>query len=332
MKETNFLNRYPSLFLRFIFYLLLSITFCFLYFHKFITDQDFYETGWKSGIVTVLTFKAPQYAQFRLLLPLVFKIVSIVTHLSNKGVFFVLIIAQTFLILEIFYRILNEYFIDKTVNSLVAALILYPMVWNFTILNDYSLYYDFTSMLLILIAFLCILKGKNLWMIVIFIIGNFNHDSIGFVIVMYLLYNYKRLFKKETIIYTFLLSFIFIALKVAFHFLFISNPSEPFWFRAPRNVEIFYKTPPYYLIRDFLLFFGALHLFILLNIKRIWNQMPSGKLFISLTLIPYLIVMFMLHNFDEARDYVVAIPFIIIPFMIYLSTFPNSILKRAETG
>ena len=184
MIKKNIFTRYPSRVLQSIMYLLLSITFCFLYFHKFVVDEDFYRVGWQSGIYTVLAFNAPKYCQFRLLFPLIFKIVAVVTHIGNKGVFFILIIAQTYIIIEIFYRILNEYFVDKTINSLLAPFILYPMVWTFIILNDIYLYYDFTMLLLILLSYLLIIKRKNFWLILLFFIGNFNHNSIAFVILI----------------------------------------------------------------------------------------------------------------------------------------------------
>jgi hypothetical protein len=273
--KKNIFTQYPSRVLQSTMYLLLSITFCFLYFHKFVVDEDFYRTGWQSGIYTILAFNAPKYAQFRLLFPIIFKIIAVITHIGNKSIFFILIIGQTYIILEIFYRILNEYFIDKTINSLLAPFILYPMVWNYIILNDFYLYYDYTSLLLILLSLLLILRRKNLWLILVFLIGNFNHNSIAFVIVMYILYNYKKLFTKETIIVTLSLTIIFVALKIFFHFWLVSNAEDFAVFGAKRNIQLLTISTPYYLTRDFIFIFGSLHLFALINNKNKWKQMQS---------------------------------------------------------
>ncbi len=123
---------------------------------------------------------------------------------------------------------------------------------------------------------------------------------------------------------------IFFSVKTTTYFLFISNPQDPFWFRFPRNINMLITIKKYYLVRDLLLIYGGLHLFIIFNIKKIWKQYPSEKLLISLTIIPYLVIMFTIHTFEDMRDYIASIPFVVIPFMIYLSTFKNSILKPIE--
>ena len=127
------------------------------------------------------------------------------------------------------------------------------------------------------------------------------------------------------------MSIIFVGMKTAFYFIFISNPDLFYVFGARRNVLLFKISSPYYLLRDLIFIFGGIHILVFLNWKKIWNSLPTGKLAICYAFIPYIIVMFLLENFDEMRDYIAAIPIIIIPFMVYLTLFSNSFLKLKDS-
>lgn len=317
----------------FLLYTLASLTFCFLYYHKFILHYDFYLNNIDScaGIYPVLEFKAMTVIQMRLLVPYAFKFVSMLTHLPDKAAFFVLIMLQMYLILYTFYFLLNQYFLDRKFNAILSVSLLYPMLWTYIILNDTFIFNDFATLLFILLGQLLIVKKKNNWLLLTIFIGSFNHDSIIFFIVMFLLFNYRRAFKIDTILYSCAMFIIIVSIKVFLSYIFIANSYPAFRFNYIRNYTYILTSPPYYLIRNLILIFGGIHWFVFFHLKKIWKLMPDERLLISLTIIPFFFAIIILHSIEETRDYIMAIPYVIIPFMIYLSSIIVSPLKLIKS-
>jgi hypothetical protein len=313
----------------FIYYTLASLTFCFLYYHRFIQYYDFYLAGNDAspGIYPVLGFKALPDIQMRMLVPFAFEFISIITHLPDKTVYFVLMMLQLYFILYTFYFLLNQYFIDRQFNAILSVTLLYPMLWTYIILNDYFIFNDLATLFFILLGQVFIVKRKNNWLLITFCIGAFNHDSIIFLLVMYLLFNYKRAFKIDTILYSCVMVIIFVSIKSMLSYIFSANAYPVIRFNYMRNFAYFFTIQPYYLIRNVLLIFGGIHLFILFHLKKIWKQMPDERLVICLTIIPYVVAVILRHTIGEIRDYIAVIPFFIVPFLVFMSTFKNSAIK-----
>jgi hypothetical protein len=79
------------------------------------------------------------------------------------------------------------------------------------------------------------------------------------------------------------------------------------------------------------MFFGGIHLFILyFFISGRWKAFNTKYLYINLTIIPYVIIIFLIQTSLEARNYITAIPFAVILFLMFFSTQKNSFLKPLD--
>src|SRR5436190_20480385 len=106
-------ERFPNLIIH-IYYLMISFTFCYLYYHKFISRADFYSPESSGGIYSVLKGVALKPIQYRVLIPVIFKVLSsliaVVKPMSDRALFFIITIGLCYFILLTFYFILNRYF------------------------------------------------------------------------------------------------------------------------------------------------------------------------------------------------------------------------------
>jgi hypothetical protein len=314
-----------------IYYFLFSLTFCYLYYQKLVVKADFYSYDSSSGIYAVLNFEAIKVLQYRLLVPFVFKILSLVFPFGDKAVYFLLTVIQTFIIIFVFYHLLNEYFVDRKFNAVIAPVIIYPMVWNYIILNGQLFYVDFSILIFILLGYLFIVRDETRLLLLTFLAGCFNHDSVGFLIVMYLLYNYNKIFTRKVLLTAALMSAIFIAIKYTLSIVFIDNYGVSFRLNHIRNYEHIFEIPLHRNIRNILLIYGGLHILVIIVIRnKVWQRISFSKLAINLTIIPYILVIYFIHSIEEVRNYIASIPFVLIPFLIFLSTIKRSFLILHE--
>ena len=336
----KFLNRrfpggnFPTI-LAHIYYLMISFTLCYLYYHKFIIRADFFGRESTGGIYAVLNFEAARPIQYRLLIPFIFKIlksiVSVFAEVNDKALFFAITLLICYLILLSFYFLLNQYFQSRAMNSWIASVLIYPMIWNFVIMNGQFFYMDFAVLLVMVIGFYCIVSERNYLLIIIFILGVLNHPSVGYLIIAYLLYNYKRLLKPKTIVYTVLMSIIYLgAYRLLDLFL---PPTKGYFiiFNLPRNILLIFQIPVHILFRDLIFNFGGLHLFVVaFAISGTWKRFRGPLFYANLVIIPYVISVMLMFSLEEMRNYITIIPFIIILALLFLSSFENSFLRPVE--
>ena len=327
-------EKFPNLIIH-IYYVMISFTFCYLYYHKFITRADFYAPESSGGIYAVLKGIALKPVQYRILIPAIFKalsvIISIVKPVSDKALFFVITIGLCYFILLSFYFILNQYFGSKALNCWLAPVIIYPMIWNFIIMNGQFFYMDFSVLLVITLGFYCIVTGEYLWLLVVFFLGLLNHPSVGYLIPAFLLFNYKRLFAKKTIIYTIIMSILYIGTYKLMDYIFPSNAGYFIIFNLPRNLSLFAVFPIHIILRDLIFNFGGLHIFILLFfVSGFWKKYRGPYLYINLVILLYVLSVFISFSIEEIRNYITIIPFVVILSLLYLSSFENSFLKLKD--
>src|SRR4030095_12714579 len=108
---TGFLNKkipnekFPSVIIH-IYYMMISFTFCYLYYHKFITRADFHGPQSSGGIYAVLNHEALKPVQFRILIPLIFKgfqsVIFLFKPVFEKVLFFLITISLCYFILMSF--------------------------------------------------------------------------------------------------------------------------------------------------------------------------------------------------------------------------------------
>lgn len=327
----GFLEKYRAKIYISVYYFLTSLTFCYVYYHKIGVRSDFYSPESSSGIISVINFEAIKVIQYRLFVPFLYKLLSLFIPLPVNAVYFILLVLLCFAVIYIFYRLLNEYFTDRKINALIAPVIIYPMVWNFIILNGQSFYVDFSNLIFVLLGYYFIIKKMDIALLITIFIGSLNHDSIGFLIPMYLLFNYKKIFTGRVIVITMLLVLIIAGIKAILSEVFINNFGLSFRWNHIRNFYLINELPITHTIRNIFLIFGGLHLIVFASIKNpVWKKISGPRSMINMTFIPYVIIIFFIHSIEEARNYITAIPFIIIPFLIYLSSLNGNFLKLKE--
>lgn len=314
---------------------MISLTLCYLYYHKFISRADFFSPTSSGAIYAVLDGEAVKPIQFRILIPFVFKavqaVMSIFHAIPDKILFFLITIMLCYMILFSFYMLLGQYFKGKAMNCWLSAIIIYPMIWNFVIMNGQFFYMDFSILLIIILGFYCIVSEKYNWLLVVFFLGVLNHPSVGYLIVVYLLYNYNKLFKVKTIIYAAVMSILYVGIYKLMDIYYPSTEGYFVIYNLPRNLSIFSILPIHIIIRNILFNFGGLHLFIIIFLfSSSWKRYRGPLLYANLIIIPYVISVLINFSIEEIRNYITIIPFVLILALLFLSSFENSFLKPVD--
>lgn len=327
-------QNYPAIIVH-VYYFLISFTFCYLYYHKFVVSADFYSPNSSSGIFTVANLEALKPIQFRILIPFIFEalksISAVVINIPDKALFFLITVVLCYSILLSFYFLLNEYFSSKAINCWLAAIIIYPMIWNFVIMNGQFFFMDFSVLLIVILGFYAIVSYKLNWLLLIFFLGVLNHPSVGYLIVAFLLFNYRKLLKVKIILYACLMSAIYVATYKIMDYVFPKTEGYFIIYNFPRNLNILNLIPLHIFIRDLLLNFGGLHFILMLFlISGLWKQYKGPMLYLNLVIVPYVVSVMINFSIEEIRNYIAIIPFILITSLLFLSTFPNSFLKPVD--
>lgn len=327
-------DKFPSILIH-IYYWMVSFTFCYLYYHKLIVKADFYGAESSGGIYAVLNFEAVKPIQFRVLIPYLFNAVKtfvfLVKSIPDKALFFIMTIVLCYLILFSFYFLLGHYFKSRAMNCWLGAIIIYPMIWNYVIMNGQFFYMDFSVLLIIIFGFICIISERYNWLLFVFLLGVLNHPSVGYLIMAFLLYNYKKLFKLKTILYAAAMSVMYLGIYKFMDYIFPSTPGYFVIFNLPRNLGLISVLPFHIIIRDLLFNFGGLHIFILIFlISGTWKRYRSPLFYINIVIVPYVASVLINFSIEEIRNYIAIIPFVLILALLFLSTFENSFLRPVD--
>jgi hypothetical protein len=319
-------------------YLVLGGVLCYLYHKKIVNPVDW---NAPNSLNTVASFETSKPYQFRLLMPLLFSFIKPVAQLYGKYLYSAYNVAVVFWLLVVYYKLLCHYFKNKKILRWLTPVILYPMLWNYIILNQSFQYYDFTAILIFTIGLYFILKENFILFLLAFIIGIINKETAGYLIFAYLLYNYKSLYTGKIITRTIILGAIFIGWKLLLNYIFRNNPGDSFEVGYYENVRIVKELfTNKILLKNLALNFGGLYIFvILLFITGAWKKFPNRKLlFINLVIVPYYIFGIYITYITEVRVYTELIPMITTLFLIYLSSFEKlglqpfkAALKAKET-
>jgi len=328
-------DNYPPVIIHLIF-MLAAITFCFIYHHKIVAPADFYNDEY-GAILKVLNLEAIRSIQYRILVPVIFKVLSLGHLIPDKTVFFLITLGNTYLLIIVFFRLISVYFSNRQFNYIAAMFIIYPMIWNFISLNSIFFFVDTALLLLMTICLYLVITQKNNWLLLFFFLGAANHYSIGFIIPAFLLFNYRSVFKFKTILYTALLVVILVGYFTVMRLLLPNQPvhrDDGFvaWIpSAALQVLIDYRK--HLLVRDLILNMGGLHILALLFlVSGIWKNIKRQFVYIYLVIIPFYLFAFMRFGIrvEEMRNYIPLIPFVIVPALIFLSRYMNGLLKLTQ--
>lgn len=318
-------------------YLLSSLAFCLLYKLLIIAGHDFYNNEY-SSIYKVLNGEALHSMQYRVLIPYLFKGLSSVLPLSDIPLFMLMTFVITYLTLLCFRSVLNVYFENKTLNSIAAIIIFYPMIWNFMLLNTIFFFVDSAIVLFMTAGFYCIITKKNYWLLIIILFATLNHYSSAFIIMAFVLFNYKTIFKKQTFIFAAALSAVFLCCLLAFKLKYPYFPPERddgFVMALPKMaISAITDLPRGILLKYIFLNFGGLHLLALLVIVTgLWKKIRPEFLAIFLFFVPYcLIAMLRLGiRLEEMRNWIPLIPFVTVIALILFAGLKNPLFALSGT-
>ncbi len=305
-------------------YLVLSVILCYLYHKKIVASADWNAPNSLNAVASMHTAKP---YQFRLLMPLIFDFFRPLHALYGKYLYNAWNVVAVFLIQVVFYKLLCGCFINKKRLLWFAPVILYPILFNYILLNQSFQYYDFTAILFFTSGLYYILNKKQVMFFVIFVIAIINKETAGYLIFAYLLFNYKELFTKRIFINTLMLGVIFVGYKLLLGYIFRDNPGDSFEVGYYENIRIVENLlTNRTLLKNLLLNFGGLYIFvILLFVTGSWKRFPDRrKLFMNLAIVPYYIFGIYITYITEVRVYTELIPMITTLFLIYLSNFKFS--------
>ncbi len=318
-----------------IIYLLMSVTFCLFYNHMVMSAADLRYDEY-AGIYRVLDGNAIKAIQFRILVPLIFKAFMFL-HIPDRAFLLTLYVIFTYLAVLFFYLTLNIYFRDKTLNSIIALVLFYPMLWNFMLLNQVYFFVDHSLLFFMIACLYFVLARKHIWLAVTFTLGTLNHPSTGYIILVFMLFNYNRLFKKDTIVFSILLiaSYLacYFALDRVYPYFAPDRGVVIFGIFLKESIENIVILPRHILIRDILFNFGGLHFFAALSVAPgVWKKLKLQYVLIFLIIIPYFIMgaLRMIIRMEEMRNWIPLIPFVVIPALVYLSQIKNPIFNLSD--
>lgn len=310
-------------------YFFIAITFTYLYFQKIIAPADLDSPF--GGFNSVLSYTANKPYQFRILIPIFYRVFSIVHVYNPKTFLFFYNTLVVYLIILFYYLFLSLYIKKKSVCSIFSIIIIYPMVWNYVLLNEIFCYYDMTSILLFTIGLYLIAKEKFWGLLTIFFIGLFNKETIAYLVFSYVFFNYSTLFTRKIVIRTAILVIIFLFIKILLYSVFGYSPGSfvelCYWYNV-KIPKLFFTNILF--TKTLLLNFGGMYiLVILLFLSKYWKELITklnkGLIYINFTFIPFLALGFLIVYYQEVRVYAELIPIVTTLSIIYIIKFYDNV-------
>ncbi len=311
-------------------YFMLSATFVFFYYQKVVDRANFADA---KSIDAVVTFMAAKPYQFRLLSAFIIKALSFISFISIRSWFVIYSTVVVYLLLITYRHFLMSYVESKLQVTLLSPVILYPMAWNYILLNQSFQFYDFTAILFFTLGMLFIIREDFKRFLIIFPFAILNKETAAYLIFVYLFYNYKSIFTSRIILRTVLLTAIFLAIKTVLAVIFEKNQGDIFEICLPVNMEIIsnlFLNRVY--LKNIMLAFGGMYIFVvLLFLTGKWKLFSrKEKVYMNLAFIPYFVIGIFVCYFTEVRVYIEIIPMFTTLFIVYLTTTFG--LKLQEAG
>ncbi len=302
-------------------YLVLSIVICYLYHKKIVAPADW---NAPNSLNAVATFHTSKPYQFRLLMPVIFDLFRPLHALYGKYLYNAWNVIAVLLLQVVYYKLLCGYFSNKKYLLWIAPVILYPVLWNYIILNESFQYYDFTAILFFTTGLYYILNRQTTAFFAIFILAIINKETAGYLIFAYAFFNYKELFTKKVIINTLILGGIFIGYKFLLNYIFRDNPGANYEVSYETNIRIakeLFSNRIY--LKSVALNYGGLYIFAaLLFITGNWLKYPDlRKVYMNLAIVPYYIIGIYVTYIAEVRVYTEIIPMVTTLSLIFFSRY-----------
>lgn len=302
-------------------YAFVSAIFCFLYYKKIVSSVDF---SAENSIQAVGSFETAKPYQFRVLIPLFFKYALFPFYPPSKFLYIAFCFFSTMVSQIFFYFLVSKYFQNTKASLILGSAIIYPMLWNFVILNQSFQYYDVFAVMFFAAGLYFVASENFFWLVVSLVLGILNKEAAVYLVFCFLLFNYKKIFDREILVKAFFLAIIFLAVKVLMLAVFKNNPGDAFESGLPVNKEIFsnvlsnrvYQKNLFFNLG--LLYFPALLLFI----AGKWRVYSDRKLiFMNLAIVPYMVLGIFMIYFTEVRVYTEVMVMITLLALCHLGGF-----------
>jgi len=295
------------------FYLLVSIMFCALYFQT--------TSAWSTDHFSAYANLSRPYPgdvplfRYRVLMPFLARSLAYVLGVDLKLIFQLLATLSVFGLL-IVYRSYLSNFVRPEFATVMSVAIVYPMLWNFCLLND--LYYPFDLPSLFFFTLGCHYIYQRKWHLYypVFVLALLNRETSCFLVFVMIFCFFRRMRSRELLWHVLAQGLIWAGLKSLFYFLLGPDTRVFALFRLSFNARMLWGiltlsgNGPKDLTKLALAFGGAW--WVLPWILRFQPRFLKRS---TLVVIPFIVVIIFMGFADEIRDYVELIPVILSPVL-----------------
>jgi hypothetical protein len=276
-------------------YLLSSLLFTREYFSRTIE--------WRQApLEKMIAFEADTPFQYRVLAPLVIRLLVHITDVDPYSISKVLTVVWTFASLLAFRLLLRE-FHSEVVSSFGAFFLVYALFWNHAVFGIWRMPFDLPGVLFFTIGLAALLRAKWSVFYVVFLLGAVNRETILFLTCAHMLLAFKGTGRtlpwKHVSIQVGLWTVVRIVLTVVFR----GNEGGQFQTQVGANIEHLSSgiaTVP------LLLSFGGLWVPALAG----WKVMDERTRRLLLLAVPFVGMMFLVGNIHELRIYNELVPIV----------------------
>jgi len=293
------------------FYLLVSMMFCGIYY------QTTYSWSAENFLGYADSHHEPPFGsaifKYRVLMPLLGRGLASVTGADLRLVYCGLAFLSVFCLL-IAYRGYLSNFLRPEFATVMSVGIVYPMLWNFCLLNNIYLPFDLPAVLFFILGCHYIYQRK--WHIYypVFVLAVLNRDTSGFLVFVLLFCLFREMKSGRLLRHLIAHVFIYVGLKYLLYSVLGPDPRVFSTCRLTSNVKVvsdilaFSGNGPKDLAKLVLVFGGTW-----LAIPWLYRTQPRFLKRCILTMIPFLVVISFMGVIDESRCYAEMIPVILTP-------------------
>jgi hypothetical protein len=297
-------------------YALISVLFTWIYFRTTVvwteTDLAAYTSRSNFGRALVPIMRD------RLFMPYLAWAIEVITHARFSLIYRGLAALSVFASLLGYRRYLANFMCLPCAGMLAAGLV-YPLLWNLCLLNKLYFPFDLPSLLFFIVG-LDAIQRRNWWVFyIVLALGFLNRETAAFLSLGFVFCLYNRMPLRHLLAHLAAQAVLLAGLRLAVS---TALGVHPDWFESThmaRNIEMLRDmvTLRGNALKDWaklILLFGGLWL----ALPKIWRIQPAFIKRAILVLVPFLATMFLGAILDEVRDYMEIIPLVLTPVVYWI--------------
>jgi hypothetical protein len=180
---------------------------------------------YRSSLKMLTHFTAYTPFQYRILVPAIARGIESLHHMSVNKLYFDLDIVWMFALFIAFAQYLRL-FVDAHAAAPAALFILYPLVFNYVLLNHYNYPSDFASLVFTIWGLTLLFKSRLAWLYPVFVLATFNRETSCFLILALALLQWGKLPVGRLALHFLALCFLWLGIKLLLRWWFAGNPGE----------------------------------------------------------------------------------------------------------